>query len=160
MYILIWQSIILHFKQIDLSKISTLVAFAKEDTTNTYSDINFSIFPNFQAQTICGTSGVVVKGMIRYLTASGIRHAFSTHGNHSKESLRGQIGITDADFEFIPEILNSFDSCEKGINNRKGNEAVLFKKTINNKIYHVVMSVQHEKYENKLVFNTMYIKKS
>jgi hypothetical protein len=143
-----------------LTKIGELVQFAKTDTTNIYRDVNFSIIPNFQAKIIEDATGIIVKGCMKYLTASGIRHAFNSHGNAEKEEIDQQIAVTDSDFEFIPSILSAPDSFEKGRNNRRGNDALLFKKKISNKVYHVVMSVVEEAYETKFMFNTMYIKKA
>ena len=141
-----------------MSKIQQLVTFAKSDTTNTYSDVNFGNVPNFQAQEINAKTGVDVKGCKKYLTASGIRHAFSGHGNVELEKKNNQIAITDADFEHIPDILTNPDYLDRGNTNRRGNDAVLFIKKINGKNYHVIMSVVEERDETKLVFNTMYIK--
>ncbi len=143
-----------------MSKISQLVIFARIDTTNTYNQINFGQVPNFQAQEINSNTGVNVRGCFKVLTASGVRHAFNGHGNNIEENKRGQIGITETDFELMPKILNTPDSIIRGNNNsRQNKESILFTKIINNKNYHVVMSLSTHQQENSLVFNTMYIKK-
>jgi phage-Barnase-EndoU-ColicinE5/D-RelE like nuclease3 len=141
-----------------LSKISDLVLFAKQDPDSTYKEINFGIIPNFQSQSINAETGVDTKGSLRILSTFGIRHAFSTHGDNSQEQPRGQTGITDKDFELVPEILKSPDGIEKGNLSKKGDLAVLFKKEINGKFYHVVMNVKKSKEGKSLVFGTMYIK--
>ena len=142
-----------------MSKILDLVSFAKSDTTNTYCDINFGTVPNFQAQDIKAKTGVTVKGCKKYLTASGIRHAFNGHGDIVLENIKNQIAITNADFEELTKILDTPDCIEKGNNNRRGNDAVMFVKKIGNKNYHVVMSIVKFNDEDKFIFNTMYIKK-
>lgn len=142
-----------------MSKISDLVTFAKADQTNTYKDVNFGYVTNLQAQEINAKTGVSVNGCKRCLTASGIRHAISSHGDLKSEKRKeNQIAITDADFELIPEILNNPDYLVRGGNNRRGNDAVEFIKAFKRKDYHVVMSVVVFKNGRELVFNTMYIK--
>lgn len=143
-----------------MSKILSLVEFAKTDTTNTYQDINFSYVPNFQAKIILDEIGIDVKGCVKYLTASGIRHAFNQHGDVDLEAYNNQYAVTDNDFESIPSVLSAPDSYEIGRYNRRQNQAILFKKKIDKKIYHVVMSIVKQGSENRLVFNTMYIKKA
>lgn len=142
-----------------MSKIQNLITFALNDKTNTYSDVNFGTVPNFQAQEINAKTHVNVRGCKKHLTASGIRHAFAGHGNAELEKRNNQIAITNADFELLPSILDKPDYLEKGNNNRRGNEAVVFVKNIKGHLYHVVMSVVKYSDENRLVFNTMYIKK-
>ena len=114
--------------------------------------------PNILSQDIARETGVIVRGSIKKLTSYGIIHAFDTHGNHQKESERGQIGIKDEDFDLIPDIITSPDSFERG-NDKKSKKAVVFIKKINERIYHVVMSVTKETPTAGFVFNTMYIKK-
>ncbi|KAF0242873.1 MAG: hypothetical protein Q8K64_09185 [Sediminibacterium sp.] len=143
-----------------MSKISILVQFAKNDTTNSYKEINFSSVPNFQAKIILEETGIDVKGCIKYLTASGIRHVLNSHADEHLEAYNNQIAVTDEEFEIIPIVLSSPDFYEVGNNNRRRNKAILFKKIINNKIYHVIMSIVNKSGENILMFNTMYIKKA
>lgn len=143
-----------------MSKILALVEFAKADSSNTYRDINFSTVPNFQAEIILNAVGIDVKGCIKYLTASAIRHVFNSHSDVHLEAHTNQIAVTDADFEYIPTILSAPDDYEIGRNNRRRNPAILFKKKIDNKVYHVVMSVVTHDGEKVLMFNTMYIKKA
>ncbi|TXT33858.1 MAG: hypothetical protein FD136_668 [Chitinophagaceae bacterium] len=71
-----------------------------------------------------------------------------------------QVGLGMFLFEIIPIVLSSPDFYEVGNNNRRRNKAILFKKIINNKIYHVIMSIVNKSGENILMFNTMYIKKA
>lgn len=141
-----------------MSKISELVEFSKTDTSNSYKEINFGIIPNFNAQTIASVTGVIVKSAKKCLSSIGIKHALNGHANHKLESERGQIGITDNDFEKIPTILNDYDRVERGHKHRYGSyNSVVFIKTIGYKEYHIVMSV-HSSEERKLIFSTMFIK--
>lgn len=140
-----------------MSKISELVALAKSDPT-TYKEINFGNVPNSQAQSICAITGVEIRSAQKILSTQGIRHAFSTHGDHSQEAPRGQIGITDSDFERIPEILSEPDSVERANKSKKGDDGILFKKLFGHKLFHVVVNVKRGNREKSLTFATMYIK--
>lgn len=143
-----------------MSKIAALVRFALNDTKNKYREVNFSIISNSQAAIIERETGVVVKGCIKYVTASGVRHAFNSHGNAELEALAKQIAVTPGDFEQLPLVLSAPDSYLTGKSNKRGNAAVLFKRKIGAKNYHVVMSVVKDRRKTKLLFNTMYIKKA
>ena len=48
-----------------LSQIGKLIAYTKEDTTNTYLEINFGQIPNYKAQEINAKTGVKVSGAKR-----------------------------------------------------------------------------------------------
>lgn len=136
-----------------MSHISEIVAFAQSDPNKKYREIVISTTPNFQAQRIAQDTGIQVRGARKILTTDGVRHAYSTHGNTLLENQRNQIGITDTDFEFLPEIVNNPDKVEIG-NNKKGDKSIIFIKWINKKVYYIAMV-----YSGKdLFFATMYIK--
>lgn len=149
--------ILQNYKKAILSKILELVKYSKENSEE-YREINFGTISNFKAQDINMKTGVPVLQCTKVLSSDGISHAFESHGDDVKQKLRGQIGIQDSDFELIPSILNDYDSVEKGLNNRQKFSAVLFKKKINKRIYHVVMIVLGNKDNRHLKFKTMYIK--
>ena len=110
-----------------MSKISDIVVFAKLDLRNEYREINFGNLANFLAQEIAAKTGVTVKGAKMILTTNGIRHAIIRHANDKDERLRGQIGITDEDFELIPVILTTPDYITRGNdNNRKRQDTLVF----------------------------------
>jgi hypothetical protein len=122
-----------------VSKISELVSFAKEDTTNTHQELSLGKVPNFQAQAIAALTGVSVNGATKVISAYGIIHAIKRHGNHVEEQERGQIGITDNDFEFISGILNAPDNIIRGKDVSRGKKALIFSKKIKSDFYYVVM---------------------
>jgi valyl-tRNA synthetase len=142
-----------------VSKISELVSFAKSDTTNTHHELNLGKVPNFQAQAITALTGVSINGATKVISAYGIIHAIKRHGNHNEEQERGQIGITDNDFELIISILNSPDEVVRGKDGSRGKKALIFSKKIKACFYYVVMSVFSSKKGTILNFETMYIKK-
>ncbi len=95
----------------------------------------------------------------------GIKHAIEGHGNDERESKRGQIGITISDFERIPLIVQAFDTARYDFRgtaeNRNLRESIVFEKCIDNQ-YIVAMELRRvtkKGKQNRLVFQTMYIKK-
>jgi phage-Barnase-EndoU-ColicinE5/D-RelE like nuclease3 len=42
----------------------------------------------------------------------GVNHAIKKHGNPKTEESRGQVAITEQDFELIPQIVANPDSIE------------------------------------------------
>lgn len=65
------------------------------------------------------------------------------------------MGITDSDFEKIPDILNDYDYVMLDNKNKRGFESVVFIKTFGDKESHVVMGLITSKTESKLIFNTI-----
>ena len=63
---------------------------------------------------------------IHVLDCFAVRHILTKHSNE-KEVQRGQIIITESDFMLIPEILDSYDSCETTID-PKGRKLLLYTK--------------------------------
>lgn len=62
------------------------------------------------------------------IDVSGTRHSFKNHGNEKKEELRGQIAITDGDFERIPEIVYAYDDVKFGEVDEKGTPLIKYHK--------------------------------
>lgn len=62
------------------------------------------------------------------IDVSGTRHSFKNHGNEKKENLRGQIAITDEDFERIPEIIYGYDDVHFGESDEKGTPLIKYHK--------------------------------
>lgn len=143
-----------------LSKIADLVAFARADRTNTYQEINFGVFPNFQAQEINAKTGIKVNGASKILTSSGIIHAIKGHGDDKEESKRGQKGIIDSDFQLIPSILSDPDQVNKGIITARGDPSIVFVKKIKFIEYYVAMAIKKNKSGVNIYFTTMYAKKT
>lgn len=139
-----------------MSKISQLVALAKIETTSISQTVNFGNFPNFQAQEIARITGVQIRGSLKTLTAFDVTHALKEHGDHQEQQLRGQIGVVDADFDLIPEILKSPDSVIKG-DTIRGHQSLVFTKRIKC-LYHIVMRLEGKGELLKVVFKTMYKK--
>lgn len=63
-----------------MSKILRFVEAAKENSEDEAKEINFGIIPNFQAQQIAASTGVVVRTALRTLTSYAVNHTFKRHG--------------------------------------------------------------------------------
>lgn len=137
-------------------QIVQLVEYVRNDTLNEYAEVNFGKLPNYRAQEINALTGVFVRGADKKITSHGIRHALSRHRDQKEEGERGQIGLRDGDFVYIPDVVNNPDSHEKG--NKKN--TVMFVKRMKGLCYHVVMGmVKNKEGGQDLVFHTMFIKK-
>lgn len=142
-----------------MSRISQLVQYAKiDDHTNSISEINFGNVPNFQAQSIAAQTGVQIRGSVRIISSYAINHILKRHGDDKSEKERGQIGVTDEDFELIPIILNTPDSVVKGKDGSRGKKALIFSKRLAKGNHIVVMSLIVKIDGNRLEVDTMYIK--
>lgn len=141
-----------------MSKISELVQFAKQDTTNIDLDVKLGIVPNYQAQEINRITGYKVNEAKKRITVYGIRHAIKEHGDNKEQMKRGQLGLLDTDFELVPSILLLPDLIEKG-NDKRGKKSIMFIKTIGIKKYHIAMSIHSTREGVEIIFNTMFAKK-
>lgn len=136
-----------------MSKISDFVNSVVNDKEKISKSLNIGNTPNFEAQKVAAITGVSIKGLIKILTADGIRHAFNGHGNHALEQKRGQIGITIDCFDYLPEVIANYDYVEEGDPTKKA-KSVLFIKRVNIGLLHIVMSCSSENLE----FKTIYLK--
>ena len=85
-----------------------------------------------------------------FITDSDIRHIKRKHA--SKEAERGQLPILPADFAFLPDVLNDFDTCERADTDKLGNKKFLLTKDVSG-VYYVV-TIQRGK--KKLEIKTMW----
>lgn len=138
-----------------MTKITELIAHAKSERTE-YKEHEFGFIPNWQSQQILQITQIRVHGVKKILTSDVIRHIFKEHGNNKDQGERGQMGITDADIEKIPNIVANFDSVEKA--NPKHGKSVLFIKEINGISYRVAMKLLGNQGDPKLEVRTMFAK--
>jgi hypothetical protein len=68
--------------------------------------------------------GLDVDGFLHVIDGSAIRHALKEHGDAARESGRGQLAITDRDFERIPEVIHGYDGIVLGTKNRIGRDQI------------------------------------
>lgn len=89
------------------------------------------------------------------LDNSAVRHAMNYHGSE-KESLRGQIPITEADLLLIPEIIEYHDflSIDR---NKRGQDIIIYAKIMDDGLIYYVEEVRIGRRE--LAAITMYKRK-
>jgi hypothetical protein len=99
-------------------------------------------------------TGIDVTERYRHVVdKSGINHALKMHGDPKKEAPRGQIAITQADLERIPEIIETPDSIKRGDDTKSGLKSIVYSKAFNGDTIYVeeVRTGREE-----LAFATMY----
>ena len=88
-----------------------------------------------------------------------IAHAMKQHGNEAVERSRGQIAITESDFEKIPDILRNYDNLDVSSNtNKQRNNVVIYNKKYPDGTTYYVEEVRNGR--KSLAFQTMYKKGS
>lgn len=65
-------------------------------------------------------SGIDIEGYTHTVDGSAVRHALKEHGDAKAETRRGQVGLTDADFEAIPSVISNPDAVVFGAVSRLG----------------------------------------
>ncbi len=88
-------------------------------------------------------TGLEVAGKSIALSSSDIKHIFKNHGIDGNESARGQVPITEANFENIIETLVAPDTTERSDEN--GNIGIVFKKNIDGKVSAVTIMSEKRK---------------
>lgn len=99
-------------------------------------------------------NGFDLQGYEHDIDVSGTRHSFNEHGTEKTEEPRGQIPITDEDFEKIPDIIYSYDEIEFTGKNKIGNETITYKKVMPDDTIFYVEEIRTGK--KTLSINTMY----
>ena len=101
----------------------------------------------------------VNSGYVHSIENSAVSHNQKRHGNPAKEAKEGQIAITNADYELIPDILENYDSVELSPNrNKKGNEVIIYTKQYPDGNIYYLEEVRNGR--ESLAFQTMYKKKT
>jgi hypothetical protein len=92
--------------------------------------------PGAQAKEVSEKTGVDVTGFERYVENFGLFHALSHHGNAKQEEARGQLAVTPADFEKIPEILKDPDRITSLGKSKRGGIVVQYTKRIGEQFFY------------------------
>lgn len=99
-------------------------------------------------------NGFDIAGYQHDLDVSGTRHAIKEHGQPKTEEPRGQIAITDEDFEKIPEVIYGYDDVSFTGKNKIGRETITYKKTFDDGTIMYVEEIRDKR--KTLTINTMY----
>lgn len=139
-----------------MSKLSELINQARKGDITVYAPVSFGNIYNVVSQKINAETKVDCKGADVQITAYDISHIIKGHGvDAEKVAGRGQIGVTDKDFELIKEIIFEYDTVEKG-NVIRRSKSVKFTKNIKGINYTVTVSVDGHPPNRKMVVKTMY----
>ena len=74
--------------------------------------------------------GLALDGYRATLDTPAVRHVIREHGDELTETARGQIPVTEADFEALPDALATAEKIAFGIKNRRSQDGVAFLKTL------------------------------
>ena len=99
-------------------------------------------------------NGFDISGYQHDLDVSGTRHAIKEHGQPKTEEPRGQIAITDGDFEKIPEVIYGYDDVSFTGKNKIGRETITYKKAFDDGTIMYVEEIRDKR--KTLTINTMY----
>jgi len=70
--------------------------------------------------------GFDLEGFNHVIDGSAMRHIINRHGDETVEASRGQLPITDSDFEKIPQVVNSYDATVFGTKTRGKRDQIGF----------------------------------
>jgi hypothetical protein len=95
-------------------------------------------------------------GFRHTVDASEARHVVKKHGERATEGRRGQIAITSADWEMIPDILANPDAVSASVSKRGGLPGLLYEKRVDG---HVIYIEEVRTGARTFAAKTMYKKK-
>lgn len=103
-------------------------------------------------------NGFDISGYQHDLDVSGTRHAIKEHGQPKTEEPRGQIAITDEDFEKIPDVIYGYDEVSFTGKNKIGRETITYKKAFDDGTILYVEEIRDKR--KTLTINTLYKQKN
>ena len=136
-------------------EIKDLVEFAINSKNPINSKLQISIIDEFEAEISEIKTGFKLIGFKRIIDKFGINHTLKNHGNEAIEERRGQIAITEEDFELVPKIVKS-ENIIYVSKNKIGNDIILYEAIIKDVFYYVE---EVRKGRKGLCMTTMYKRK-
>ena len=136
------------------SDVIKFVNSIKNKATNT--KIYMGKIGNKIANSIKSKTGIDVENYNLSFRSDTAKHIIKQHGNAETEAKRGQVAVTEEDFQKIPQIVSEFDNVYLSGKSQEGKPSLTFEKEIDN-IYYVVNYVS-DKHHN-LEVQTMYKQK-
>lgn len=113
--------------------------------------------PESTVQKVREETGLDISGFSSIMNGGEVRHALKNHAQTDTEAARGQVGITEEDFERLPEILADPDSVRLSEKrDSAGRPAIIFTKKIGDR-YVTVQGYSQGK--QGLIFDTMWANK-
>ncbi len=136
-------------------EIKELVEFAINSRNSTNKKVEINIIDDLEATILKAKTGFNLLGFKRIIDKSSINHTMRLHGNIKTEASRGQIAITQKDFELIPKIVKSENVIYAG-KSKLGIDCILYEAIINNTYYYVE---EIRKGKKELCLKTLYKRK-
>jgi len=141
-----------------MRKKTAIKAFVKEclkAKSNQKMDLEINQISDAEAEEIKRLLGIDLKGYVRVLDNYAVLQTFKKHGNADAEKLRGQLHITEDDFELI-SIIAVPENIVMSSKNRLGKDTILYQAAIYN-VYVYVEEIREKR--KQTVLNTMYKRK-
>lgn len=135
--------------------IKELVDFAKNSKNPINLKLQIGIIDAVEAEILELKTGFKLIGFKRIIDKFSINHTLKSHGNVEIEKMRGQIAITEEDFELVPQIVQSQNIIHVS-KNKIGNDILLYEAVINDTFYYVEEVRRGRK---ELCMTTMYKRK-
>lgn len=104
------------------------------------------------------TNVPVAAGYSHVIDGFAVRHTLKTHGDARGEAARGQLPVTEADFQYIPEVVRQYDTVFNAGKNGVGRDVIRYEKNIGDDTVFVVEEVRSKR--NQLAFQTMWKRKA
>lgn len=117
-------------------EIRALAARAKSIAAGVREAVRYAVVSSDVATRIREVIGVDVSLYRHTVDAMAMKHAMSQHG-HASEQSRGQLPVTEADFERIPEIVANPDLVEAAGVDAKNRPLIRYTKRFNGTTYYV-----------------------
>ncbi len=140
-------------------KITELVDFVINDTKNVHKEVEIGKITKRSSSFIYKTLKINIRRSVIIIDSSGIRHTMRKHSNSLKESNSGQVAVSYNDFKLLPKILSLPGKIEYKGKNALKQDVFIFIKQLEN-LYLVAMCIRPSKHGIKVVYATMYIKKT
>lgn len=135
--------------------IKELVEFAKNNKNPINLKLQIGVIDVVEAEILELKTGFKLIGFKRIIDKFSINHTLKNHGNVEIEKKRGQIAITEEDFELVPQIVHSQNIIHVS-KNKIGNDILLYEAVINDTFYYVEEVRRGRK---ELCMTTMYKRK-
>ena len=136
-------------------EINELVQFAITSKSPANKKLELSIIETAEAKKLKIKTGLELNGYKRIIDKFGINHTLKEHGNEKTEKARGQLPITNEDFELIPQIVKTENVIYSGLS-KTGLDCILYEAIIDD-VYFYVEEVR--KGRKELCIKTMYKRK-
>jgi hypothetical protein len=104
-------------------------------------------------------AGFDIDGFEHEVTSHFINHALKSHGNRKKESGRGQIALTENDFDKISELLKNPDYIVFGVKT-KGKNIISYSKKFSDNTTLYFEEILDSKRKHSLLSRTMFKRKN